>query len=221
MMLLPVLIACNMLKPMEGTNPAATMDSPANSLNPYDYAGQLALKIATSSLKAYKQNGNSANLSKTAHNNADKIRGFKAPAPSLDPDQLKLSNEDPLLEIENIIATANLSEIGSGMLNIYLQLIVYFVNDRTYNQMMWCIKSFESAIISEYAIPPADKKLLLVTTSLTRYSIYFQHTHLNKYTWNVIPVIRAAVTHGKTDIQQAIISAVAADLNANYKTLQN
>lgn len=158
---------------------------PENGANIYDAAGQLYYDISD----AYLLQGNTSVTTSGTISQIESIANLNEeyltlrPASYLSPTAARidyiLSNQQvtALNIISNSSMTANAKLSLSGFLT---ELMNYSDLQKDYDSIYKLIVDYETAIIESNTLTANDKKIILTTTSVSRYGFYFASKHRRK-----------------------------------------
>jgi len=158
---------------------------PENGANIYDAAGQLYYDISD----AYLLQGNTSVTTSGTISQIESIANLNEeyltlrPATYLSPTAARidyiLSNQQvtALNIISNSSMTANAKLSLSGFLT---ELMNYSDLQKDYDSIYKLIVDYETAIIESNTLTANDKKIILTTTSVSRYGFYFASKHRRK-----------------------------------------
>lgn len=186
---------------------------PGNTANQYDYLG----KIHSEVLNDYLNNYNptiiipivTANVDVTANNNAlfntinNNYKGLKA----IDV-QWIISN---IFYPVNIINSAPISAQGKTVLTPFISQLDTYENV-TYKTAHDSIVAYEATVAANTTLNPNDKRIILTTTSIARYSIAYAKDKGRR--WDKTRTGITASING-VDIAESVTKSIAANIVAN------
>ena len=199
---------------------------PVNSDNPYDYAGIIHNEI----LSAYYEGSNlptdlagvAERLKKTAELN-DNFMNIKEPLAR----DTQLTKVDYILThpntcINDIIAETGMSTYGKSSLNAFIvTAIILEQPDIDYSVLYDFVCKFEGDIIANPMLTEGDKRVILITSSITRCSVYMKKKRPKKNTdpeWDMFIANRIGGAYGANfGSAEAIRTALTAGIAQNIQ----
>lgn len=158
---------------------------PENSANSYDAAGQLYYDISD----AYLLHGNISVTTSGTITEVERIANLNEdfvsilPAAYISPTVARI---DYILSIEQptalgIIANSSMtSKAKTSLTSFATTLMLYRDLQKDYDSIYRLIVDYETVIIADNTLTTNDKKIILTTTSVSRYSFYFAAKHRRK-----------------------------------------
>lgn len=191
---------------------AETID-PANPANSYDIAG----KIHNDLLDAYPADSfGSGTISQVSH----KIDSISA----LNNDLLGMATnlpvsfseiqqivDDPQLKLEQAIADSGMTSAAKTSLSGFMASLLLWEAGE-YGEIHQSIVSFEALVISETQFTAEDKRIILTTSSIARYSIYYAKERKDK-DWetsvgNRVGALQGAVNNSCTAVKKSVLAGI-------------
>lgn len=193
---------------------------PENDLNIYDIAGQLHNEISESYLAAglvsTTTNETILQVEAIANSNIE----FKSllPVEYISPTALQV---DAILnDPDSIILNSTLSPKSKLSLTTFLDTLMVYQNLQVdYSVVYQFIIDYEASIISDELLSETDRKVILITTSISRYGFYFAAKHRRKprdRDWEILWANIVAGTDGsKESIAKAIVLSTTCGIILN------
>lgn len=198
---------------------------PANSDNPCDTAGKLHDEI----LMAYFAG---ENLPTNLWAIADRIKTVAYSLPdyvaittplTTDPDLNKVQHilSNPNTCVVDIVSGTGMSPSGKASLHSFITASLILMQDNIdYAVLHDFVCKYETGVLSDIALNEKDKKIILTTSSITRYSVYRQKKRPKKNTdpdWNLMIANIIGGTYGAdSDMAEAITTALIAGIAQNH-----
>jgi hypothetical protein len=192
---------------------------PVNSDNPYDYTGVLHNEI----LSAYYEE---SNLPNDVAGIADRVKkvaelnpGFTNLKDSLARDTQIAKVEDILSHpntcVSDIIADTGMSPNGKSSLNAFIVTAVILSQpDIEYSALYDFICKYESDIIADPLLTERDKRVILITASITRCSVHMKKKRPKKNTDPDWTVLIANMVGGSYGADYGSVEAIRTALTA-------
>ncbi|SCY96379.1 hypothetical protein [Flavobacterium caeni] len=158
---------------------------PENSTNIYDAAGQLYYAIT----EAYLLQGNISVTTAGTISQVENIANMNAEYLSLRPatymsptsERIDYILTDQQVTALDIIANSSMSSRAKLSLNSFItSLMTYRDLQKEYDYIYSFIIDYETATVADNALTANDKKIILTTSSLSRYGFYFASKHRRK-----------------------------------------
>ncbi|WP_338378825.1 hypothetical protein [uncultured Flavobacterium sp.] len=197
--------------------------SPANPLNPYDIAGQLHTELYT----AYYEEDSlavelSAILDRVLVVSAQNETFVSLSTSSYSIDSTTLSSLIGKISccsvevIENSLAT---DEAALSLQSFISTLVPLCDEEDDYNIIYSFITSYENTVLGSKNIPASDKQVILITTSIIRYSTYERKKRPKKNTdpeWDLmIGNIIGSVDGASEGIEAAVLKSLLCGIVEN------
>jgi hypothetical protein len=158
---------------------------PENSNNPYDAAGQLYYDFSEIYLMQGKFSTTTAGTISQIEEIASLNEEFLTlrPATYLSPTPARidyiLNNQE--ITAMSIIANSSMTASGKSSLTGFLiSLMGYRDMQKEYDFIYSFVLEYETAVIADNSLTVNDKKIILTTTSISRYGFYFASRHRRK-----------------------------------------
>ena len=157
---------------------------PENAENTFDAAGQLQNDI----IEIYLAQGNPPGTTATAISNVESIANANAEFQALRPDNYTsplASRIDYIMNKQaeglSIIDNSSMSLNAKLSLTGFISTVMSYRDlQKEYDFIYKFIIDYETGIVADNALTSNDKKIILTTTSITRYGFYFASKHRRK-----------------------------------------
>jgi hypothetical protein len=197
---------------------------PVNSDNPYDYAGILHNEI----LSAYYEDSNlptdvaaiADHVKKLAELNPGFVAIKEPFARDTQTAKVAYILAHPGTCIDDIIGDTGMSPYGKSSLNAFiLTSVILEQPDVEYSVLYDFVCKFEGDIIADPLLTERDKRVILVTSSITRCSVYMKKKRPKKNTdpeWDLFIANRIGGSYGADfGSAEAIRTALTAGISQN------
>lgn len=197
----------------ESTKAGKMLRSPQNTANLYDMAGKIHNDILEVYLGANPALSTIAEISQRV----DSIS-------ALNNDLLNLETSSPIIygeiqqiidnaqiELEQAIANSPLTPTAKDYLSIFMaSMLLWEPNE--YSVIHQLIVSFEAFVLSNTQFSMEEKRIILTTCSITRYSVYFAKERKDK-DWetsvgNRAGALQGAVANSSAAIKRAVVAGI-------------
>jgi hypothetical protein len=201
---------------------------PVNSDNPYDYAGIIHNEI----LSAYYEGSNlptdipgiAEHVKKTAETNINFMYIKEPLARDTQLPKIEYILSHPNTCVNDIIAQTGMSPYGKSSLNAFIvTAIILEQPDIEYSVLYDFVCKFEGDIIANPMLTESEKRTILITSSITRCSVYMKKKRPKKNTdpeWDMFIANRIGGTYGANygsaeAIRTALTAGIAQNLDGN------
>ena len=199
-------------------------DSIENSNNPYDYSGQLFSEILGTYYATRSEHIESSSLVREVDEIALSIVAFTA-IQSTSYQMASPERVDYFVSQKNTCMTSILNDSGlsapakKSLLAFIDDYIRLCSNEAHFSTIYNCIVSYETAVINHSDFTEMDKEILLVTTSIARYSAAVQKKKPKKNTdpaWEfLICTLYGSIEGANRSPSEAITLAVSSGIAEN------
>lgn len=196
---------------------------PENAANGYDSAGQLHNDIS----EAYLASGTTAGTLATiiaqteaiAFGNAEFLSLKDGSYTSPDPTRLQYIMDNGTVSMDEIISHSPMTAAGKASLTNFINtLMSYRDRQEVYDTIYLFIMDYESGVLSNSSYTAVDKRIILTTSSISRYAFYFASKHKRKprdRDWDISMGNIVASIEDSESIAQDIVMSAAAGIAAN------
>jgi hypothetical protein len=187
--------------------------SPENPANEYDIAG----KIHNDILDVYLSGNYSYNTIAQISQKVDSISALNSDilnmATSLPCNfqEIQETVDDPQIKLEQAIANSSMTNAAKISLSNFMDSILLWETNE-YAIIHQSIISFEASVISNTEFSNEDKRIILTTSSIARYSSYYAKERKDK-DWetsvgNRVGAVQGAVANSSTAINKSIVTGL-------------
>lgn len=175
--------------------------TPENPANIYDLAGKLHNDILDIYLAGNYQHNTIAQISQqieviVAENNNSTLLNLEIALPTnLDVIQEIINN--PQTKLDQTIANSTMTTAAKDSLSRFMADVLLWEN-HSYEEIYASVLSYESAVIANPTFNNEDKRIILTTSSIVRYSIYYSSIDKDK-DWDISIGHRVAGLSGAID----------------------
>jgi hypothetical protein len=187
--------------------------NPENTANAYDIAG----KIHNDLLDAYLS-GNFSN--QTINNVSSKIDSISflnsdlQNLPSYYPANLQEIQgivDSPEVQLEQIIANSSMSNVSKNCLSELMSSAALWQNS-DYEAVHPSILSFEGSVINNQQFTAEEKRIILTSSAITRYSLYYASERKDK-DWetsvgNRVGAVQGALSNSATAVTRSLLAGI-------------
>lgn len=155
--------------------------NPQNTANPYDVAGKIHNAILEAYLTGNYTYGTIAQISQRV----DSISALNSDLLSLQTSPAAIYGEiqeiidDPQKELEQAITNAPMITTAKNCLSSFMASMLLWQNNE-YSVIHEAIISFESNVLSNIQFSNEEKRIILTTSSITRYAVYYAKKRKDK-----------------------------------------
>lgn len=187
--------------------------NPENTANPYDVAGRIHNAILDAYLTGNHTCGTIAQISQQV----DSISALNSELLSLETSPATIYGEiqeiidDPQTALEQAITNAPMTSSAKNSLSGFMASMLLW-QDNEYSVIHESIISFEAAVLSNAQFSNEEKRIILTTSSITRYSIYYAKERKDK-DWetsvgNRTGAVQGAVANCSAAIKRAAVAGI-------------
>lgn len=202
---------------------------PANPANPYDLAGAVHLRLLSDYAATLEKPSDLAALQSLitaiANNNPD--YQSIAPAVPVPISSLRLSElaAGEYLFLSDVLMTPTMSTLGKTRLDRFAHaLLAQYEDEAAYPVLHSPIVLYESEVLRDSLLTAADKRILLTTSSIARFSAYAGRKRPKKNTdpdWDLLIANLAGAGEGAShDTGTAVLMALTAGIAAHEGILE-
>lgn len=194
---------------------------PANPANPYDLAGVLHLSLLSDYAATLQKPSDLAALQSliaTIANNNPDYQSI-APVVPVPISSLRLSElaSGEYLFLSEILMTPTMSALGKTRLDSFAHaLLEQYEDEAAYSVLHNLIVLYESEVLRDSTLTAADKRILLTTSSIARFSAYAARKRPKKNTdpdWDLLIANLAGAGEGAShDTGTAVLMALTAGI---------
>jgi hypothetical protein len=198
---------------------------PENSANAFDGAGQLHNDISEAFLaggySTASIQGTITTCESLASSNVDYM-ALKEPYTSPDPLRLDYIINNEASSMADIIANSPMTSTAKTSLTTFINTVMsYQAQQKEYDLLYQYIITYETAILADSSLTATDRKIILTTSSISRYAFYFASKHKQKprdRDWDIsIGNIVAGTEGAHEGMSKAIIMSAAVGLTHNIQ----
>lgn len=181
--------------------------TPENPANIYDYAGKLHNDILDVYLAGNYQYTTIAQISQqieiiAAANNDLMLLNSGTNLP-IDLDLVQEIVNNPQVKLDQAIVNSSMTSAAKDSLSSFMSNVILWEN-QSYQEIYESIISYESAVIANPVFNNEDKRIILTTSSIVRYSIYYNIVDKDK-DWDISIGHRVGGLSGAIDNSSAAI----------------
>ncbi len=187
--------------------------NPENAANAYDIAG----KIHNDLLDAYLSGNFSDNTINAVSSKIDSISFLNSDLqnlPSYYPANLQEIQEmvdSPEVQLEQIIANSPMSTASKNCLSDFMSSAVLWQNI-DYKAVHPSIISFEAAVTNNQQFTAEEKRIILTSSAITRYSLYYASERKDK-DWetsvgNRVGAVQGALSNSATAVTRSLLAGI-------------
>jgi hypothetical protein len=189
--------------------------TPENPANIYDLAGKLHNDILDVYLAGNYQYNTIAQISQqietiAADNNDVMLLNLGTNLPiNLDVVQEIVNN--PQAKLDEVIANSTMTNTAKGSLSSFMNDVLLWEN-HSYEEIYQSIVTYESAVMTNAEINNEDKRVILTTSSIVRYSIYYDLIQKDK-DWDTsvghrVGGLSGAIDNSSTAIKRSLVAGI-------------
>lgn len=175
--------------------------TPENPANIYDFAGKLHNDILDAYLSGNYQYNTIGQISQQIETIAAQNNDLMllTSGTNLSPNLILIQEiiNNPQSKLDQTILNSTMTIVAKDNLSNFMNDILLWEND-SYEEIYQYIISFESAVISNQAFNSEDKRIILTTSSIARYSTYYDMERKDK-DWDTSTGHRVAGLSGAID----------------------
>lgn len=192
---------------------STTAESPQNTANPYDIAGKIHNDILEVYLGTNPALGTIARISQRV----DSISALNSDLLSLETSSANIYGEiqeiidNPQTALNQAIANSPMTLIAKDCLSGFMvSMLLWEPNE--YSVIHESIISFEASVLSNVQLSSEEKRIILTTCSITRYSVYYAKKRKDK-DWetsvgNRAGALQGAIANSSTAIKRATVAGI-------------
>lgn len=197
---------------------------PLNSSNPYDVAGQLHNSLYESYYASDSLSGSvsaiSSRVCQLAKQNAVFMSLAGSHFPVLSENRIEYILADTSISKSEIIESSFIASTSkTGFSNFIDSVVLLCDTEADYSVIYDFIVGYEATVLSDAALTAWDKKVILITTSITRHSVYERKKRPKKNTdpeWDLMVGNIVAGIEGSTDsIEKAVLMSLITGVAEN------
>lgn len=196
---------------------------PENPENTYDFAGQIHNNILDVYLSGNYQHTTIAQISQqieviAAANNDLMLLNMQTNLPiNLDIIQEIVNN--PLFELDQTITNSTMTSAAKDSLSSFMNNVLLWEN-HPYEEIYQNIIYYESSVIANSGFSNEDKRIILTTSSIIRYSIYYNLVRKDK-DWppskgHRVGGLSGAMDNSSTAIRRSLVTGIMIRTLATY-----
>lgn len=187
--------------------------SPENSANAYDIAG----KIHNDILDVYFSGNYTCNTIAQISQKVDSISALNNDLLNMGTNltsnfqEIQEIVDDPQIKLEQAIANSSMTDNAKICLSNFMASILLWETNE-YAIIHQSIISFEASVISNTQFSSEDKRIILTTSSITRYSSYYAIERKDK-DWetsvgNRVGAVQGAVDNSSTAVNKSVVTGL-------------
>nr|WP_294921761.1 hypothetical protein [uncultured Flavobacterium sp.] len=186
---------------------------PENTANPYDIAGKIHNDILDAYLTGYHTCSTIAQVSQkvdsiSALNND--LLNLETSSPIIYGDIQEII-DNPQTALEQAIASSPMTSTAKDCLSGFMaSMLLWEANE--YSIIHQSIISFEAAVLSNVQFSQEEKRIILTTSSITRYAIYYTKERKDK-DWetsvgNRVGAVQGAVANSSAAVKRSTVAGI-------------
>lgn len=191
----------------------ATAVNPENTGNPYDIAG----KIHNDILDAYLTTNHTCSTIAQVSQKIDSISALNndlltlASSSPIIHGEIQEIIDNPQIELEQAIAASPMTTTAKDCLTGFMaSMLLWQANE--YSVIHQSIISFEAAVVSNSQFSSEEKRIILTTSSITRYAIYYTKERKDK-DWetsvgNRVGAVQGAVANSSAAVKRSTVAGI-------------
>lgn len=195
------------------TGKMLTRLQPQNTANPYDIAGKIHNDILDAYLTGYHTCSTIAQVSQkvdsiSALNND--LLNLETSSPIIYGDIQEII-DNPQTALEQAIASSPMTSTAKDCLSGFMaSMLLWEANE--YSIIHQSIISFEAAVLSNVQFSQEEKRIILTTSSITRYAIYYTKERKDK-DWetsvgNRVGAVQGAVANSSAAVKRSTVAGI-------------
>jgi hypothetical protein len=188
---------------------------PENPANVYDFAGKLHNDILDIYLTGNYQYNTIAEIAQqieaiTMVNSDSVFAGLKTNQP-VNIEEIQEIVNNPQSELNESIANSSMTNGAKDSLSSFMNTLLLWENDE-YETIYQSIISYESSVIANTQFTSEDKRIILTTSSIARYSLYYAKERKDK-DWdssvgNRVGGVSGAIDNSSTAIIRSLVTGI-------------
>ncbi|MDI6033364.1 hypothetical protein QLS91_09790 [Flavobacterium sp. LB2P84] len=189
---------------------------PENPANVYDLAGKLHNDILDTYLAGNYQYNTISQISQQIEaiavmNNDLAILNFATNVP-VNLEEIQAIVNNPEAELDEAIVNSSMTNAAKGSLSTFMNAALLWENEE-YGTIYQSIVSYESSVMTNSQFSSEDKRIILTTSSIARYSLYYSKERKDK-DWetsvgNRVGGASGALDQSLTAIKMALITGIS------------
>lgn len=187
--------------------------NPENTANAYDIAG----KIHNDLLDAYLSGNFSDQTISTISSKIDSISFLNSDLQNLPSHypvnfhEIQGIVDSPEMQLEQIIANSSMSMASKNCLSEFMSSAALWQNS-DYDAAYQSIISFEAAVINNQQFTAEEKRIILTSSAITRYSLYYASERKDK-DWetsvgNRVGAVQGALSNSATAVTRSLLTGI-------------
>lgn len=224
------LVSCSSeaeITPSENVNTTAARsvtNSPENDVNPYDEAGMLYEELFDTYYCTGNVGGSISQIIYEVQSIADANLNFNLikdfPYQNVSSSRVQYLLENPTSCVNDVISTSSMSLIGKSSLSTFINQFIPFLDTESNCDIIYQkIVAYENAVLLSGLFTENDKRIILTSTSVVRYSVYRARKKPKKNTdpdWDIfIGNIIASTEGAKNGSAEAATMALVTGIAQN------
>ena len=190
--------------------------TPENPANVYDLAGKLHNDILDTYLEGSYQYNTISQISQQIEtiavaNNDLALLNFATNVP-VNLEEIQAIVNNPEAELDEAIVNSSMTNAAKGSLSSFMNAALLWENEE-YGTIYQSIVSYESSVMTNSQFSSEDKRIILTTSSIARYSLYYSKERKDK-DWetsvgNRVGGASGALDQSLTAIKMALITGIS------------
>lgn len=187
--------------------------NPENTANAYDIAG----KIHNDLLDAYLSGNFSNQTINTVSSKIDSISFLNSDLQNLPShypanfQEIQGIVDSPEIQLEQIIANSSMSMASKNCLSDFMSSVTLWQNN-DYDVIHQSIISFEAAVTNNQQFTAEEKRIILTSSAITRYSLYYASERKDK-DWetsvgNRVGAVQGALSNSATAVTRSLLAGI-------------
>lgn len=187
--------------------------NPENTANAYDIAGKIHNEILDAYLSGnfsdHTINGVSSKIDSISFLNSD-LQNLPSHYP-VNFQEIQGIVNSPEVQLEQIIANAPMSTASKNCLSELMSLAALWQNN-DYDVIHQSIISFEAAVTNNQQFTAEEKRIILTSSAITRYSLYYASKRKDK-DWetsvgNRVGAVQGALSNSATAVTRSLLAGI-------------
>jgi len=190
--------------------------SPENAENVYDYAGKLHNDLLETYLAGNYQYSTNTQISEQLEAivamNSDVALLNLETSVAVNLEEIQAIVNNPEAKLDDAIANSSMTTAAKISLSSFMSAALLWKNEE-YAAIYQSIISYESAVISNTEFSVEDKRIILTTSSIARYSLYYDKQPPYDEDWetsvgNRVGGVSGAIDNSLTAISRSLITGI-------------
>jgi hypothetical protein len=203
------------MKKLEKSTHVVQNPIPENPANIYDFAGKLHNDILDVYLAGNYQHTTIAQISQQieaiAAANTELMLLDTGTNPPLNLNIIQEIVNNPQLQLDQSITNSSMTSAAKGSLSSFMNDVVLWEN-HPYEEIYQNVISYESSVIANSGFSNEDKRIILTTSSIVRYSIYYNLIRKDK-DWppsagHRVGGVSGSIENSTTAIKRSLITGI-------------